>query len=70
MPESLLPDACNFIKKETLTQVFSCEFCETFENMFWFIEPLWWLRTNYPLKSSSYWQWCQILEVLPWKFGS
>ena len=20
--------ACNFIKKETLTQVFSCEFCE------------------------------------------
>ena len=22
------PQACNFIKKETLTQVFSCEFCE------------------------------------------
>ena len=27
MPESL----CNFIKKETLAQVFSCEFCETFK---------------------------------------
>ena len=22
------PKACNFIKKETLAQVFSCEFCE------------------------------------------
>ena len=26
--------ACNFIKKETLTQVFSCEFCEIFKNTF------------------------------------
>ena len=25
-------EACNFIKKETLTQVFSCEFCKTFKN--------------------------------------
>ena len=24
--------ACNFIKKETLTQVFSCEFCRNFIN--------------------------------------
>ena len=34
--------ACNFIKKETLTQVFSCEFGEIFKNTF-FIEYLWWL---------------------------
>ena len=27
----LKPQACNFIKKETLAQVFSCEFCEFFE---------------------------------------
>ena len=26
--------ACNFIKKETLVLVFSCEFCETFKNTF------------------------------------
>ena len=26
------PEACNFIKKETLAQVFPCEFCEIFEN--------------------------------------
>ena len=26
--------ACNFIKKETLTQVLSCEFCEAFKNIF------------------------------------
>ena len=26
--------ACNFIKKETLAQVFYCEFCEIFESTF------------------------------------
>ena len=25
---------CNFIKKETLAQVFSCEFCEIFKKFF------------------------------------
>ena len=33
VPESR-PEACNFIKKETLTQVFSCQFCEIFKNTF------------------------------------
>ena len=28
------PQACSFIKKETLTQVFSCEFCKNFKNTF------------------------------------
>ena len=32
--------ACNFIQKETLAQVFSCEFCEIFKNTF-FTEHLW-----------------------------
>ena len=27
-----VPKACNFIKKETLAQVFSCEFCEISKN--------------------------------------
>ena len=27
-------EACNFIKKETLAQVFSCDFCEIFQNTF------------------------------------
>ena len=27
-------EACNFIKKETLAQVFSCEFCEIYKNTF------------------------------------
>ena len=31
--------ACNFIKKETLAQMFSFEFCETSNNNF-FTEPL------------------------------
>ena len=29
-----IPQACNFIKKETLAQVFSCEFCEISKNTF------------------------------------
>ena len=28
------PPACNFITKETLTQVISCEFCEIFQKNF------------------------------------
>ena len=27
-------EACNFFKKETLAEVFSCEFCEISENTF------------------------------------
>ena len=34
--------ACNFIKKETLAQVFSCEFCGISKNTF-FYRTLWWL---------------------------
>ena len=34
------PKACNFIKKETLAQVISCEFCEISMNTF-FTEHLW-----------------------------
>ena len=30
----LRPQACNFIKKQTLVQVFSCEFCEISRNNF------------------------------------
>ena len=32
--------ACNFVKKETLVQVFSCEFCKISNNTF-FTEHLW-----------------------------
>ena len=32
--------ACNFIKKETLAQVFSCEFCEISKNTFSYGTPL------------------------------
>ena len=36
----LRPEACNFITKKTLVQVFFCEFCEMSRNTF-FIEHLW-----------------------------
>ena len=37
---SLRPKACNFIKKETLAQVFSCEFYEISKNTFFYRTPL------------------------------
>ena len=33
-------NACNVMKKETPTQVFSCEFCEFFKNTFFHRTPL------------------------------
>ena len=39
------PKACNFIKEETLAQVFSCEFCKIFKSNF-FIEHLGWLSSK------------------------
>ena len=35
--------ACNCIEKETLAQVFSCEFYKIFKNIFFFTEQLQWL---------------------------
>ena len=32
--------ACNFVKNETLAQVFSCEFCEIFKKTFSYRTPL------------------------------
>ena len=36
----LRPKACNFVKKETLAQVFPCEFCEISKNTFLHRTPL------------------------------
>ena len=47
----LRPEACNFIKKETLAQVFSCEFCEIFKNTLSYrapLECLYFSGTNWP----------------------
>ena len=33
-------EACNCMKKETLAQVFSCEFCEISKNTFFYRLPL------------------------------
>ena len=37
--EILQASACNFIKKEALAQVFSCEFCEASNNTFFYRTP-------------------------------
>ena len=47
--KELQTSAINFVKKETLPQMFSCEFCEI-SNKSFFTEHLWWLllRTSLP----------------------
>ena len=35
----LRPQACNFSKKETLAQIFYCEFCEIFKDTFSYRTP-------------------------------
>ena len=47
--------ACNFIKKETLAQVFSCEFCEIPKSIF-FTEHFW----VTPSKNSC----CETIDIL------
>ena len=37
---SCRPEVCNFVKKETLAQLFSCEFCEISKNTFLHTIPL------------------------------
>ena len=41
-----MPEAYNFVKKETLAQVFSCEFCEISKNAL-FTERLWMPASKY-----------------------
>ena len=36
----ILAEACNFIKKETLALVFSCQFCKIFKNTFFYWIPM------------------------------
>ena len=45
--------ACNFIKKETLAQVFSCEFCEISKNTFFYRTPLVAASENWSIAISS-----------------
>ena len=35
-----VPEACKFIKKDALAQVFSCEFCKGFESTSFYRAPL------------------------------
>ena len=52
-----VPEPCNFIKKDTLTQFFSCEFSEIFKNIF-FTEHLRTTATELLLKmvGSFFWK--------------
>ena len=55
----IIREACNFIKKENLAQVFSCEFCEISKNIF-FKEHPWTNASTLILKcllliSSMFW---------------
>ena len=47
--------ACNFIKKESLAQVFSCEFCEISKNTF-FTEQLRTTASVFKSRKSKFWE--------------
>ena len=48
---SLQPQACNFIKKETLAQVFSCKFSKIYKNTFSYRTSLVSASGNHTVKS-------------------
>ena len=54
--QSYMPQACNFIKKETLAQLFPCEFCEISKNTFFYKTP--------PVAASDH---PKIIEYIPKK---
>ena len=56
------PQACNFIKKETLAQVFSCEFCKVSKNIV-FIEHL--RATTFQLVTCI-WRWYWVVVTISW----
>ena len=61
----LQAQACNFFKKETLAQLFSCEFWEISENTL-FTEHLWTTASVYILEVySMHWDGTQMLKKFP-----
>ena len=52
--------ACNFIKKEALAQVFSCEFCEISRNTFFYRTPLVVAPETRPLRA----EWYKVLKII------
>ena len=50
----------NFIKKETLAQVFSCEFCQISKNTFSYRTP--------PVAASVLWRWSFLFSM--WRLSS
>ena len=47
------PPPCNFIKKETLAQVFPCEFVKFLRTPF-YTQQLWWLLLTIHEKDTAY----------------
>ena len=61
--------ACNFIKKETLAQVFSCEYCEISKNTI-FTENLWATASWESSIKESSWKSCPGLSRIKCNFGA
>ena len=51
---------CNFIKIETLAQVFSCEYCEISKNIFFYRTPLVVAPETRPLRA----EWYKVLKII------
>ena len=57
-----MPEACNFIKKETLAQMFSCEFCEISKTTFFYRAP--------PVAASDNYYELEEYNTNPWSFST
>ena len=59
--------ACNFIKKDTLAQAFSCEFCEISKSTF-FTEHIWTTASKkMTFRLWFSWRFSEILKSFSWK---
>ena len=58
------PEACNFIKKETLAQVFSCKFCEISKNTLFYRTPLDYCLCNILFQFSERFFLFQFVQIL------
>ena len=60
--------ACSFVKRETLAQVFSCEFCEVFKDTFFTKHLRVTAYVTFPFSSGSFLYSLQVTLIIDWKW--
>ena len=66
----LQAQACNFIRKETLAQAFSCEFSEISKNTYSYRAPPWLRVWVFCIKSITIWVFCDVKVTYAFRKGN